>query len=332
MTKAKQVIFGVAASLAAFLVVLWKIRLGEVVDILSKGNYLYLLLAGPVLVLGVSARAYGWRTLMGEEVSFSRAFRALNVGYLLNNLLPLRLGEFGRAYLVSRKQKLTGSQALSSVAVEHLMDLIAGSVILVGTLSCAFSAPWATWVLRTTTGFIMVAYTMFFLLAKSKVRFITFLNRVFKSLPFLRADGWMGQIESFIDGLKVLSDYRRLSLAAFWYMMFWCCGVLQVWLLLKIFIAEASFMTSSFVLAVGALSAALPSSPGSLGVYEAAVVTALVACRYPQSTALSCAAVSHALIFALTCLLGGLALSWEGESLAGIARHSKPPLSDTAKP
>ena len=54
----------------------------------------------------------------------SRAFHIQNAGNLLNNVLPLRLGEFAKAYLASRDSPVTVMQAMSAVLIERLLDVL----------------------------------------------------------------------------------------------------------------------------------------------------------------------------------------------------------------
>ena len=54
-----------------------------------------------------------------------------NVGYLLNNLLPLRLGDVVRAYLCAQVEGCSGATVLATLVVERLADVV---TILLGVL------------------------------------------------------------------------------------------------------------------------------------------------------------------------------------------------------
>ncbi len=72
-----------------------------------------------------------------------------------------------------------------------------------------------------------------------------------------------------------------------------------------------------------ALGAAIPSSPGALGVYELATVAGLLVFGYPRELAVSVAIVSHGLQLGIIALLGGWALAKEGQTLLGLADQAQ---------
>ena len=68
-------------------------------------------------------RGVVWRTLLQERASYSQTFFSVTEGYLLNNFLPFRLGEVGRAYLLSQKAKLDFWSVFSTIFIERALDL-----------------------------------------------------------------------------------------------------------------------------------------------------------------------------------------------------------------
>src|SRR5690606_30698054 len=71
----------------------------------TSANYWYVLPCMLLLFLGLVTRAFRWRVLLNGELPFNRTFSIMNVAYLVNGVLPLRIGEVARVYLVSRSKK-----------------------------------------------------------------------------------------------------------------------------------------------------------------------------------------------------------------------------------
>ncbi|MER3458060.1 MAG: hypothetical protein C4309_04965, partial [Chloroflexota bacterium] len=102
---------------------------------LRQANCHWFLPASVFLVVSYALRAFRWRLLLDGQVGSLRAFSVINVGYLLNNVLPFRLSDVARAYLISRGTPVGGARGLSSVVVERVTDVLAVVILLAGVLA-----------------------------------------------------------------------------------------------------------------------------------------------------------------------------------------------------
>lgn len=323
MKRSWSWVVGAVISVAALVVVFWGLRPPELLASLQAGHYLFVLPAAAMLCLGLMARAKSWHTLLDTRVSYWRAFQALNEGYLLNNVLPFRLGEVGRAYLVSRGPGLSGSRALSSVVVERLIDLLLSVSVLLISLPFALSAAWARDAARASVVLVVGLYLGFFVLLAQRTLVLRLARWSLDHLPRPHAMRWAVRAESFMDGLEALRDGRRLLGAMFWSAVAWLTYGLQVYFLLRVFFPAPSLEVIGLLLGVTAIGAAVPSSPGAVGVFEASAVAALLAFDYPRPPALSFAVTLHLLVLTVTCVLGAAALAREGESLLTVAHSAR---------
>ena len=73
-------------------------------------------------LVSIGLRAYSWMILLQKKAKYGRVFITLNEGYLLNNVFPFRLGELGRAYLLSDSTKMSGFFVLSTIVIERIYD------------------------------------------------------------------------------------------------------------------------------------------------------------------------------------------------------------------
>ncbi len=75
-------------------------------------------------------RAKAWQTLLRDRPTYKDVLYSAGEGYLLNNFLPFRLGELGRAFLLSRKSGLQFGEIIPTIVIERIVDLAFSAVIL----------------------------------------------------------------------------------------------------------------------------------------------------------------------------------------------------------
>lgn len=312
-------LLGVGISLVALVVAVWGLDLDAFLGVISGGNYVLLLPAYVLQIAGIAARAQGWRFLLGRTIPFPRAFAAINEGYLLNNVLPFRLGELGRAYLVGHGTGIGASRALGSIVVERMIDvsIAVASVLLTVPL---FTPPgWATQA-AIGVGLGVVALAVLLLVAlRTRALWSEWLGRMPGRLG-RRLGDLLGR---FFFGLDDARRGRFLLPAAAWLLLGWCCAWVQFEVYLRVFGAQGSLAVSLFGLGVIALGGAVPSSPGAVGVIELAGVAALMFLGYPREVALGAVVAAHLVQYSTTVVLGAVALAREGRSLGDLARAAR---------
>jgi hypothetical protein len=305
----------------------------EVLAALQNANYIYILPAIVLIIIGQMARAQSWRTLLGQGLGFARVFGVLNEGYLLNNVLPLRLGEVGRAYLISRERGLRLTKAISSVLVERLLDLLMVLLMLAGFLPLVAGVAEVRQAAVGATAIGLAAFAGLLLIARNREWVLRLTRWGLARLPRLNFERWEGRAGAFVDGLGALQDVRRASLAAFWSGMAWLTAGLAAWMLLFGFLPpeQATLDKAFFVLVITALGIAVPSLPGGFGIFEAAVVFALSLFKIDSGLAFSYALVFHAVNYVLLCVLGLIALAQEGETLFHLAQTVQTAVSNLGR-
>ena len=124
---------GILISLIALALVFYFVDWHGFLDALKHANYSFYFLALLVYLISYFFRTWAWRSLLKEEVSFKKVFLTMNAGYLLNNILPFRLGELGRAFLLGHAG-LGFWRVFSTILIERSFDMILAAGLLLGTL------------------------------------------------------------------------------------------------------------------------------------------------------------------------------------------------------
>jgi uncharacterized protein (TIRG00374 family) len=333
--KNAQLLLGLVVSLLALALAFRGADLGAMAGALRKANYFVLLLGIGIYATGLIFRALSWRVILRGRVPFWRTFEALNEGYLLNNLLPFRLGEFGRAYLVSQRNNLPPMEALSSIVVERVIDLLMVVVLLVAFLPLVAGLDWARGSAISSIVLAIVAVVVLVIIARNQERVAGLVGRLLRWLRWrwLHPDVWEARAASFLAGLSALRNPWQALQAAFWSGMAWAAAGMGAWVMLLAFLPGASVTMAFVTLLLVGIAAAVPSAPASAGVFEIVVVQSLSTIfKANVSLALSYGLVLHATAFLLAVLLGGLGLAREGETVAHLARAAQALIANVRPP
>lgn len=99
------------------------VALDEVAGSLRAANAALLVPAIAVYLLGTLARSLRWKTLLrAYPVPLATLFRTLVIGYMVNDLLPWRLGELARIFLLARNASVPVGASFASIVVERVLD------------------------------------------------------------------------------------------------------------------------------------------------------------------------------------------------------------------
>jgi glycosyltransferase 2 family protein len=302
-------------------VVLYLAKPGQLLKILRLADYRLVILAAAGAVLWLLVRALAWRTLLQNKATYSQVFFTVNEGYLLNNILPFRLGEVARALLLSQKASLSFWEVFPTIVIERILDLAFAVGLFLSTLPfVAVSMIGADRArqLAFVTGMVVFAGLIgLYLLARNRAWAVAQYHRLARRWPIFSKIGGQS-VETFFTGLSVLTDARLFILACFYIFLNWMIALGQYYLFMRAFIPDAHFLWAAFTLGAAALGFAAPSSPGAVGVYEAVVVGALAVFGIPADIALAFALVAHLTQYIITSVLGAIGLARDGESLLGL--------------
>jgi uncharacterized protein (TIRG00374 family) len=284
----------------------------------ARADLNLLLPAALLHLVSLAARATSWHVILARRAGFGRVFATLCEGYLMNNLLPGRVGELGRSFLLGRRPGLTPAMVLASIVVERMYDLGLALVLLIALWPLVVDAPWAVRAAAFGAIFLAAGAVFAVLALRSPARVDAWLSR----LPG-GGERWRRVWKNVQAGLQILSRPRPFAVSLLWMAFGWGLAGIEYWLVLTAFVPGAPLAWAFLALAVSALSAGIPSAPGSVGIFEAAAVAALTSVGVPASSALAFALTIHGLTVGLTSTLGAIALAGEGETLLGVWRSAR---------
>ncbi len=308
-----RVVFGLTVSAVALALILKNVRLSDLTRALSAANYLWLIPSTITMLVSMWIRALRWRALLDNRISTGRCYHISNAGNLLNNVLPLRLGELGRAYLVSRNSAVTTMQSLSTVLIERMLDVLTVFAMLIVALPFAPSESLFARAGLVTAVIAFVGAAGLFIAAALRERAIALAHKLTGWLKPALREGLLARGDDFLRGVSAAGG-KRLAAAVFWSIILWAGWSATGYMMLQGFVPGSPWYMGVFVNCALALGLTIPSAPSVAGLYEAAAVAALAVFKVPADVALAYAIVLHVFSFTITGVSGTIGLDREGES------------------
>lgn len=274
-------------------------NLSELAETIQGINYFILIAAMALLVFSVWIRAIRWRILISKmgNITTKDLYKATMVGYMGNNILPLKMGELLRAYSISKKQHIIFSGAFSSLVVERIMDLISFILIITVVFSIFPITDWAQKI--AIAGFlILIGFVTFsFILFKYNNKFENWYLARQKQLVAKDKETIANHFVGFCRGLESLwqnpRPWHTIFLSLFLWAIYFIFTILSIYAFnFNLGILDTMKM-GIIVLTFVTLAMILPSAPGAIGTYHAAAIAALQIVNINTDSARAFAIMSH---------------------------------------
>lgn len=297
------VLIGLASLAAVFI---FYARPGDILENLSHVNAGYLLLGAFGIAAFLFLRAIRWRFMLNNNVSYSQVFHIQNIGYMLTQLLPLRLGDVARAVLIGNVPPVTITQGISTMVVERLLDMLFIVVLLPFTLSGITALPDWMRSFALVSGFAAIGgIVVLIVAANQRERALRFIDSLFvRFVPFVNRDAWIRRIDGLLVGLKSLTTWRDGFILTALSILIWIPVILAYYSIMQAVGLEPTWVMAGFVVCAAAFSVAVPSTPGQAGPYHFAVITALQLYGQPAVESASFAFLYHVANIVIMVLFG----------------------------
>jgi uncharacterized protein (TIRG00374 family) len=305
-------------------VLLWWVFRGEdigaIAGLIAQADPLLLVAAGVVSTAGGLIRALRWRLLLeplGVASSLDARWRSLNIGFMVTNVTWGRLGEIARPYALSRMAPVSASSALGTVVLERVLDAVALLLLLFVTLlspgvpenATVMGRPigYAVTGAAAAAGLALVLVVGLFFLPQAALRLAGVLAAL---VPGKLGDKLLAAFESFLAGLALLRQPRRLAVALLWSVALWVWMAGSFWLAFRAFDLTTSVTAALFTQCAVSVFVAIPAAPGFLGTMQAGVLVALSEVFGLPSESVLSLAVGYHLAGYIPVTLLGLYYAW----------------------
>ncbi|MFQ5352077.1 MAG: lysylphosphatidylglycerol synthase transmembrane domain-containing protein [Candidatus Binatia bacterium] len=295
-------------------------------DTLAKADFRYALHMGGIGIYALYVRSQRWRLILELSTRKAQAigplFSASAIAFMANMLLPLRVGEIIKPYLVSQHTEVPMSTALATVVLERILDLVAlfvFALLVVSWLEVPTEVRNMTWIAGgiAASGAVVIAVVQI-----NRERLLPVLDGWWAKLPQRIAVPLVKLEHQFLNGIAAVSGIVAVVQLLVWSAYLWLVIAVSFAFGFLAFDLAVPFLGGGVtVTALVALAVAVPSAPAFVGQFEWGCKLALESVySVPGNLAGAYAIFTHATQFAVQVLLGLVYLVKEGLSFRELGR------------
>ena len=270
------------------------------------------------------SHAWRWNVLLRPVArpSYWRSVQAIYIGLYANEVLPLRTGELIRCYLLAHWNNLPISLALSSAAIERILD---GIWLVIALTITTNLVPLPGYLVEGTRllglGLLaLLALLIFIAVHKQKAHAV------------VSEKGWATALRHVIEGIHAMGNWRTLLAAAGASLVYLALQIVPVWALMEGYGLDLSIWAAAAVYIVLRLGTVIPNAPGNAGLYQFFCVLGLGLFNVPKATAVGFSLMMFG-VLTLPLLIGGfIAVALTGLKLGDIRSRARSSVSTTAAP
>jgi glycosyltransferase 2 family protein len=318
-----KVAAGIVISAACVWLSMRDVRPGEVLAALREANYLGFAFVTAMTLLAFFIRAVRWRPLLStpQRISTDSLFSAVMIGFMANNMLPLRLGEFVRAWALARRENLSKTTVLATVVVERVVDMLTLLAILgIALLVHPITRSSRAWDLTRQGAIALVALslglTLFVVLLERRPAFLhALVARLTAHLPRDVGPRVAAGIEHFVAGLGLFRDLPRLAWVFLLSFVMFAVVVVGLQASLWSLGIQLPWYAGLTMLVITAIGIMVPAAPGYIGTMNVACVAGLALFQVGKSQAVPFSWFYWASQWVPVTLVGLFYLRREGLSL-----------------
>lgn len=288
-----KAVLGIIISAAVLYFTFRRMDLASVMGELRAADPFLLVLSAAAVTGVFWIRAWRWRAILSPiaDTPFRSRFAAVTIGFMGNNLLPARVGEFMRAYALSRSEAVPIVSSFASLVIERIFDGILVIVLLFGAMAMPDFPPFSGTQEITLPGMdvtftisglargagviiggALVVVVLLVVFPRPAVRA---LEQVVRILPRRVRRPIVDALESFLGGVGVLREPGQLAVTSAWSIGLWVYNAVGAWIAFHAFGLDLPFTAALFFQSAIALAVSLPSAPGYFGLYHGMAVFVL---------------------------------------------------------
>jgi uncharacterized protein (TIRG00374 family) len=320
-----RILIGLLCSLTFIALLLNGVNMNELGQHMLAVKPIYILPAIAAYFTGIWVRALRWQILLKDIVSvpIMRLFNVELIGFGVNNVMPVRLGEIVRVWLLTRSHGARPAATLGSIVVERVLDgLFLCLVLLTGLLTLHLDE-WLRQGVIITAALFGIGTACIFIAALAPGLVDRLLVFGLRFTPLHLREMLLEHARSFLVAFAPLRKLSALPIILLLTAVGWLSEGAIYWFLLQGFAIPAGFSAAMLGMSAANLATIIPSSPGYVGTFHFPLQAVLVSgFGVDPSEAAAYAIVTHALIVLPIAALGVLLLAREGLSLSSVQERA----------
>jgi uncharacterized protein (TIRG00374 family) len=285
-----------------------QINLEDINRAISNANIYYILIALLTTYITFILRSIRWKILLDsrQNLKLNKYISTTHIGYFLNNILPFRAGDLGRAKLLSNhSNEIKFSFVVGSLVAEKIIDLWMIGFFSIYLIFLGFN------------NVLGLEFSIGILLLYIITTLIIFGNNSVAN----KIQNQFSITKNFVDGYLLVSK-NKLKLGAV-SMLLWCSFVAYMVALLKSINIHLSFEQYIGITIITGIVTSLPIAPAAIGTYHLAVIYFLSLYGIEIEQSQTAAILLHSIFLLYTIILGYIYLSFEKVELKSLINDNK---------
>ncbi len=296
----KSTIFSFLAAFAILYILVTSVNVHKTFEIMRSVNVSMYLLASFTMFLSYLLRVFRWKNLL-ENVGFTGRLRdiieILTLSFFVNTIVPAKLGDVYRGYLMQKNYKESTSRIMSTVFVERSFDLIAMVLLLSSIVLLFFKRIPQNLMLSLKVGAVLsVLLVLFMIIMKYHDEWL------FRFVP--RRAG--GVFRTFGEGTSDVLTSSSMRIIGVYTLLIWILDGGRMFLVMRASGLDTPFSLALFVMLAGALATAFPLTPAGLGAVELTMSGLLVLFGVDRGLAVSVTLLDRLISYWSFLIIGGL--------------------------
>ncbi|MBT6226372.1 MAG: flippase-like domain-containing protein [Candidatus Scalindua sp.] len=269
-------------------------------------NYIFLIPAIALFLIPPLLKSLRWGIILSpiESVSLKRLIPIICVGQMAVVMIPMRLGELMRPYLLSSEREISLSSSIATIFVERIFDLL---TVLSISFLVVFCTGDSVWFARAGYSLLVIIVVLILFVLLSHFRTETMLklfNPLLNKLPGRFHVKIESLVHAFVTGFKIISSPKKLIYTLILSFLIWGCFGLGIFMLLRFCNFQLSPIVAFVILISTVIGVSLPTAPGMVGNFHYATIVALALFGISKSEALSFSILYHLTAIGKHILLG----------------------------
>jgi len=321
-----QLWLGIAVSLVFMAIALRRLELAQVWQELRAARYIWMIPGVMVYFFAVWVRTWRWHHLLLplRAVPPPRLFPVICIGYMGNNIYPARAGEVIRSYVLRRREGVSMSASLATIATERVFD---GLVMLMFVFAALPFTPMPSWlrqiVIFSSLLFFGTLLTFLVLAARSR-QIRRYYDRLAAPwLPVRLREKGGDLLDRFLSGLGALRRGRDVLMLFWTSIVIWLAETVKYWLVMHAFDFTVPFYVLMLMNGVVNLATTLPAAPGYVGTFDLPGIEVLATFGIPRELAGAYTAALHVVLWLPITVLGAFYMWREQLRWADLSRATR---------
>ena len=263
-------------------------------SLLKNADFSLIVIGVVIYMLSYVVRGFRWDYILAplKKMKMFQSFYYLVFGFFMNNVLPLRLGEFVRAIVAGKKLEISRSGVFATIVVERLMDIV---IFIISFFVIAMFVPdIPNWLQKSFIACTLIFGTMFivlFLMSKDEEKFLKLLYKF--RLPLKISEIIKSIFLKFAGGLKFFQNKRLFIIVLVTSIVVWVIESYAYKTLFLAFGLKVTAVQCLFVIVTTGIATMIPTAPGFIGAIESVGMVTLGIFGFEETTAFTAMAATH---------------------------------------